>query len=56
METPKKRGRPVGWRKAETKTAVVRLRCASSQKAKWKAAADRAGKSLAAWIIGRIEK
>lgn len=51
-----KRGRPVGTTKEDVKTGVVHFRCDLAEKCKWVKQAQKEGKKLSAWIVGRLNK
>jgi len=55
-EPGRKRGRPPGTTKDDSKTAVVRFRCRGERKGKWVKAAQKQGLPLTAWIEKALDK
>ena len=56
MNHKPKVGRPVGWRKPDTKEGKVSFRCQLEDKGRWVQAARRRGQKLAEWIIETLNR
>ena len=50
----KRRGRPNGTTKDDSKQGVVRFRCDLREKSQWVKRAQKEGKTLSQWIIDRL--
>jgi len=55
-EEKNKGGRPLGWRKKDSKRGFLALRCALEEKTKWVKTAQRQGKKLGEWVIETLNR
>ncbi len=55
-EEKNKGGRPLGWRKEDSKRGFLALRCALGEKTKWVKTAQRQGKKLGEWVIETLNR
>ena len=55
-EEKNKGGRPLGWRKEDSKRGFLALRCALEEKTQWVRTAERQGKKLGEWVIETLNR